>query len=222
MIATENGKPFAAFAGCANAVLLLGALICATYLATIIIDPPAIVEAPWKAAGILLFAAYAFIRGARLAGAGLVFSAAGDAALALDPPVFVAGMAFFGVAHILYLLAFWGFIRREGIDRAGALLALLLLPISLALFIWFAPGMGDLTISGAIYHAIITAMVAAALLSKAPLIARAGAVLFMVSDGLIALGLYKDIVVVPGSIWVAYSSAQLMLAKGLSARAAVR
>lgn len=204
--------------GTANAVLITGAAVSATYLATVVVDPPALIEAPWKAAGIFLFAAYAFMRGAKLAGAALVFSAAGDASLALDPPVFEAGMAFFGIAHLFYLWVFVQFIRKDGIDRRGYIVAALVIAASLAMLVWFLPGMGALTAPGLAYQTIITAMVVAAVLSKAPLIARLGAVLFMFSDALIALGLYKDIAVIPGSVWVAYATAQFMLAKGLTAQ----
>lgn len=203
-----------------NWLLYAGALVAASHLATLFIDTPVPVEASWKAAGILLFAAHAFSRGARLAGAGLLFSAAGDAALALDPPVFIAGMAFFGIAHLFYLWAFVSFIRKDGIDRRGYLFAALIIAASLAMLVWFLPGMGALTAPGLAYQAIITAMVGAAVLSKAPLLARLGAVIFMASDTLIALGLYKDIAVIPGSVWVAYATAQFMLAKGLAGRAA--
>lgn len=203
-----------------NAVLYLGALVSASYLATLFIETPVPIEASWKAAGILLFSAYAFSRGARLAGAGLLFSAAGDASLALDPPVFEAGMAYFGIAHLFYLWAFVQFIRTDGVDRRGYLFAALVAAASIAMLVWFLPGMGALMAPGLAYQAIITAMVAAAMLSKAPLLARVGAVLFMLSDTLIALGLYKNIAVIPGSIWTLYAIAQFMIAKGLPARLA--
>jgi uncharacterized membrane protein YhhN len=200
-----------------NTILYAGALVAASYLATLFIDTPVPVEATWKAAGILLFSAFAFSRGAKLAGLGLLFSAGGDAALALEPPQFIAGMAFFGIAHLFYLAAFVVLIRKDGIDKRGYGFAALIVVASVAMLAWFLPGMGDLTAPGLAYQAIITAMVAAALLSKAPLLARAGAVVFMISDAMIALGLYKNIDVLPGSIWALYAIAQFMIAAGLAA-----
>jgi uncharacterized membrane protein YhhN len=207
-----------AIAGTGERLLLLGAGVALSYLAAFAVEGPVPIEAAWKAAGILLFAAYAFSRGAKIAGAALIFSAAGDAALALEPPSFVAGMALFGIAHILYLAAFAARIGRDGFNRARPAFAAFILAASIAMLFWFLPDMGALTVPGLLYQAIITAMVVAAVLSRAPILARLGAVIFMLSDTLIALGLYKEMAVVPGSVWVLYAAAQFMLAKGLSTR----
>lgn len=202
----------------ARSLLRLGALIALSYLAAHFIEAPVAIEAGWKAAGILFFAAYAFARGAPIAGAALLASAAGDSALALRPPVFIAGMAFFGLAHLLYMAAFFLRIRRGGLDRrflwAGAVISL----ASAAMALWFLPDMGALLAPGLAYQTIITAMVATALASPAPLHGRLGAVLFMISDALIALGLYKGIAVPPSAVWIAYAAAQAMLAMALAAR----
>ncbi|MEX0645180.1 MAG: lysoplasmalogenase [Parvularculaceae bacterium] len=199
-----------------NAFLYAGALVAASYLATLFIDIPVPVEASWKAAGILLFAAYAFLRAAPIAGAALVASAAGDASLALEPPIFIAGMAFFGIAHCLYVVAFALRIRRDGLQTRFYWAAALVVAASIAMFFWFMPAMGALLVPGTLYQAIITIMVATAVLSPTPPLARLGAVIFMISDTLIALGLYKSVPFMPGAIWIAYAAAQLMLAKGLA------
>ena len=95
-------------------------------------------------------------------------------------------------------------------------MAMGVLGISIVLGVWLAPGMGGLTAPALIYQLIISLMVMLTLLSKAPLLARVGAVLFMLSDTLIAIGMFRDVAVPPGSVWITYAAAQIMLAWGLT------
>lgn len=198
-------------------LLLLGALVAFSFLADVLFIDAAFPYGPaWKVAGIVLLGCYALGRGAGVVAAALFFSAAGDVALDLEPPAMVAGMGFFGLAHLLYIAAFAVFIRQGGLSRDGAMVAALVAVVSVAMLFWFWPEMGALRLPGLFYQAIITAMVALAVLSPAPLIAKAGAAVFMLSDTLIALTLYRDIPVVPGAVWITYVAAQVMLAKGLA------
>ena len=64
-----------------------------------------------------------------------------------------------------------------------------------------------LMIPALIYQAIITVMVATAMVVKAPMIARLGAVLFMISDTLIAIAKFTDVGVPPGSVLQAWTPA---------------
>ncbi|MEQ8177298.1 MAG: lysoplasmalogenase [Amphiplicatus sp.] len=200
----------------AVAVLGLAALILISYLAAPLVDAPAAFLPVWKAAGIVLLALYAFHKRSPLAGAALAFSAVGDVMLALDPPQWMLGMAAFGLAHLFYGVAFFAFIRRDGVDRKGVPFALLVLVLSIGMGVWHFPDMGALTAPGLAYQAIITAMAMLALVSRAPTLAKVGALVFMLSDSLIALGLYKNIPAPAGSIWLTYAAAQIMLAKALS------
>lgn len=201
--------------GAANLLLMLGAATALSHLANEWVR----LEQPWgpgwKAAGIAVLALYAFSQRAQLAGFGLLFSAAGDVLLELDG-LFVFGMAAFGVAHVFYSICFANLIRRDGPNIAGWPFAVCVLAVSIVLAVWLAPGMGALLAPALIYQFVISVMVMLALLSKAPLAARLGAVLFMVSDTLIAVGLFRDVEVVPGSVWITYATAQIMLAWGLT------
>lgn len=199
-------------------LIAAGVLVSLSYLATLFIEAPFPIEPAWKASGILLLAAYAFLRGAPITGAGLLASAAGDVALALRPPVFVAGMALFGLAHLFYIAAFITRIRRGGLNTRYLWAGLAIALISALLAQWFLPDMGPLLAPGLAYQTIITVMVMSALLSPAPRMARFGALLFMLSDTLIALGLYKNIAAPPGSIWLTYAAAQAMIAFALAER----
>lgn len=167
----------------------------------------------WKAAGIVLLGLYALSQRAWLAGAALLFCAAGDVLLEL---VFVAGMGAFAVGHIFYVLAFleWG--RILGPNKRDFPIAVLVVIVSLGLLGWLLPGMGDLLIPALIYQAIITTMVATAFVVKAPMLARLGAVIFMISDTLIAAEKFAGVDVFPGAVWITYAGAQIMMAWGMS------
>ena len=169
----------------------------------------------WKAAGIVVLGLYALSQRAWLAGWGLLFSSAGDVLLELDG-LFVFGMAAFGIAHICYSGAFVNLIRRDGPNIGAWPLAMGVLGISIVLGVWLAPGMAGLTAPALVYQLIISLMVMLGLLSRAPLLARFGAGLFMLSDTLIAVGMFRDVAVPPGSVWITYAAAQIMLAWGLT------
>lgn len=167
----------------------------------------------WKAAGIVILGLYALSQRAWLAGAALLFCAAGDVLLEL---VFVAGMGAFAVGHIFYVLAFleWG--RILGPNKRDFPIAVLVVIVSLGLLGWLLPGMGDLLVPALIYQAIITTMVATAFVVKAPMLARLGAVIFMISDTLIAAEKFAGVDVFAGAVWITYAGAQIMMAWGLS------
>ena len=167
----------------------------------------------WKAAGIVLLGLYALSQRAWLAGLALLLCATGDVLLEI---VFVAGMAAFALGHIVYIFCFleWG--RTLGANKRDYPAAGIVIVISLLLMAWFFPGLGELMIPALIYQLIITTLVATALVVKAPMLARLGAVLFMISDTLIAVGKFTDVGVPPGSVWITYAGAQIMIAWGLS------
>ncbi|HEY7797808.1 MAG TPA: lysoplasmalogenase [Hyphomonadaceae bacterium] len=169
----------------------------------------------WKAAGIVVLGLYALSQRAWLAGWGLLLSSAGDVLLELDG-LFVFGMAAFGAAHICYAAAFVNLIRRDGPNIAAWPLAMGVLGVSIVLGVWLAPGMEALTAPALVYQLVISFMVMLALLSRSPLLARVGAVLFMLSDTLIAMGMFRDVEVPVGSVWITYAAAQIMLAWGLT------
>ena len=129
-------------------LLWLGVVLVASYMVTQFTAVPFPAVAIWKAAGIICFGAYAYLNGARLGAAGLFFSAAGDVALALPTANFVAGMVFFGIAHLLYTAVFYRIIKEHGANPRWLPGAALIPSISLALLVWFWPDMGALTVPG--------------------------------------------------------------------------
>ena len=167
----------------------------------------------WKASGIILLGVYALSQRAWLAALALFLCATGDVLLEI---YFVAGMAAFALGHVVYVLCFleWG--RVLGPNKRDRPVAGLVVLVSLAMVGWLTPGMGDLLIPALIYQLIITTMVATAMVVKAPMLARLGAVVFMLSDTLIAIGKFTTTDVPPGSVWITYAGAQIMIAWGLS------
>jgi uncharacterized membrane protein YhhN len=180
----------------------------------------------WKASGIVVLGLYALSQRAYVVGLGLLLSSVGDVLLEVagftgDKSWFIGGMGAFGAAHICYTFAFTTIIRREGINRGGWPFAVAVLAASIALGVWFAPGQAEanFTVPATAYQLIISVMVITAFMSKAPLLARLGAVIFMLSDTLIAVGMFAKMEVPTGSVWLTYAAAQIMLAWALSRRA---
>jgi uncharacterized membrane protein YhhN len=199
----------------ARYLFLAGAILALSHLANEWVNLAQPWGPAWKASGIVLLGLYALSRKAWPVGIGLLLSATGDVLLELDG-LFVFGMAAFGLAHISYIVAFAGVIRREGVNQAGWIFAALVIFASLGLGLWFVPGMADLLGPGLAYQLIISVMVAIAMLSKAPLLARLGAVVFMMSDSLIAVERFAGVTVLPGAVWITYAAAQIMIAWGLT------
>jgi uncharacterized membrane protein YhhN len=202
----------------AAGLLIGGGMIALSFLAARFVELPAPVEIGWKALGIALLGMGAWLSGARIAAAGLFFSALGDVFMELSPPNVAFGMAAFGAAHLFYIFAFLEILKQKGRSGRGLFFAALVVAASATMLFWFLPDMGALAAPGVCYHLIITAMVAVAVLSNASAPAKIGAAVFMLSDTLIALGLYKQIEVPPGSVWLFYSLAQISIAYAFSAR----
>jgi uncharacterized membrane protein YhhN len=204
----------------ARIVFYVGAVIALSHLANEWVKAPIPFGPAWKCAGIVLLGVYVLMRGAWLPALGFFFSAVGDVALEL-PGGMVPGMAAFGLAHVCYAATFVGYMRREGVMWKAWPLSVVVLAISGELAYWLYPGMAELTVPALAYQVIISAMVVLALMSRAPPnskigIAKIGAVVFMLSDTLIAVGLFRQVAVPPGSVWITYAAAQIMLAIGFT------
>ncbi len=120
--------------------------------------------------------------------AGLVCSLAGDIALMYQERWFTAGLAAFLAAQVLYILAF-----RPGAGRPVSVWLLLpFMVYGMLMFRILAPRLGSLKLPVFVYIVAITAMgwLAAERFvyfgGTGPLLAFAGAVLFLVSDSVLA------------------------------------
>lgn len=174
-----------------------------------------------KALGIVMLGFYALVRGAPVLMLALFASAAGDFSLALRPPALEAGIVFFGAAHLVYLSIFIAMIVREGWRRDGLILAGALILYGLAMLWWLRPGMGDLALAASVYNGVILAMAIAAGFVKGPRLIVFGALLFVISDSLLAAGWFRDVRPLDWAnpVWITYAAAQICLAIGISEKA---
>jgi len=147
----------------------------------------------------------------------LLLSALGDLFLALrrQDRFFLFGLGSFLAAHVTYLLIFIPRATWPG-GFTAALIAGLLGAAS-ALIVWLNPGLGKLRPPVFAYFAVIMAMVAASLsIPDAPWFLGAGAVLFAVSDSLIAVRKFKQpFPYIDVAVWVTYCAAQYLIVAGL-------
>lgn len=137
--------------------------------------------------------------------AGLAASLAGDVFLMLSPKFFVPGLASFLVAHLFYIALF-----MQGVGlfpRRSALVATLGVGAAMYAFLWLSGLPAGLRVPVGVYVVVIACMAAQAIGRAAVLgdgAARAvalGAVVFMLSDSLLALN--RFVVPLPlASLWV--------------------
>jgi len=147
--------------------------------------------------------------------AGLLCSLIGDIALMFPEKWFTAGLAAFLAAHVFYILAF-----RPGPGRpvsTGMLVPFVV--FGLLMFRILAPSLGRLKLPVLVYIAAITVMAALAAGrfvergGTRPLLAFAGAVLFLVSDSVLAYDRFvKNFGPAQAIILGTYFPAQLLIA----------
>jgi uncharacterized membrane protein YhhN len=147
--------------------------------------------------------------------AGLLFSAAGDVFLMLPKDRFVAGLLSFLVAHLLYIVAFSapaGFL-------AAPLLALPYLAGAGALLVILLPKTGKLALPVIVYSTALATMGWQAacrwqvMQDDASLYAMIGAILFMVSDSVLAINRFaKPFRAAEAVLLSTYFAAQTLIA----------
>lgn len=197
-----------------DASLLALALAVLAYAAGLALDLPTLRLAAKPLPALALAWWTAGAPGAALVTTGLVFSAVGDLTLDLgtEPAFFLAGMAAFAVAHAAYVAAFLAHTRRP---RLLALLPFLLWGVVLLRMV--GAGLGPLVAPVCAYAVLLVAMMwraTAASLEAGRWVAAAGAVLFGLSDSLIALDRFHA--PVPGARWLImalYWTGQLGIAR---------
>jgi uncharacterized membrane protein YhhN len=189
----------------------------AVYLVTQAWQPyPASFVVKGLSAGAL--AVLAFSAGAPVLGLALALSSLGDILLDLDPQrLFVFGLGSFLVAHLVYIFLFVRNRRRAipfGTPRV--LLAALVLLYSAAVSSWLLPSLGNLIVPVAIYMCAITAMVVSAILVRFPNPwVVVGAILFLISDSLLAVNKFKaPIPYRDYLVWSTYYAGQYGIAIG--------
>lgn len=143
----------------------------------------------------------------------LALSALGDFFLALKDQqrFFLYGLSTFLAAHVAYLAAF---LPHASVPEGGALIAVIAtLAAASAFLIVLVPRLGKMKLPVIAYFAIIMAMAAAAWsIPNASWLLGVGAVIFAISDSLIAQR--KFLKPFPGhhaAVWITYIAAQFMM-----------
>jgi len=149
--------------------------------------------------------------------AALVLSALGDFFLALKDQqrFFVVGLASFLLGHVAYVIAFAAYATFPG--GSALVVIVLALAAASAMIVWLWPNLGRLRAPVLAYFAVIMTMVATALsIPFASWILGAGAILFAVSDSLIAVRKFKTpFPYIQPAIWITYVVAQYLIVAGL-------
>ena len=151
-------------------------------------------------------------------GISLLFSTLGDVFLAIgEDRLFTFGLASFLVAHLLYVVLFvrnWP--KPMSANASQKMIAALVVIFSAVMLAWLWPSLGDLKLPVAAYLCAITGMGVAATLAgfRAWWVVR-GAMLFIVSDSMIALSKFKSPIEHSDYlIWATYYVGQLSIALG--------
>lgn len=157
--------------------------------------------------------------------AGLVFAWLGDLLLMLDGDVqFIAGIGAFLVMQACYIVAFTR-IPGPGFVRAWKVTLVPYVAIWIVVNVLVSAGVGSLRVPVLIYSAVLVTMAVSALdlvlrVPRSPGWRVAwGALIFLVSDGLIALTEFGPLSATPtlsALIMATYISAQLMIVTGLT------
>jgi uncharacterized membrane protein YhhN len=171
---------------------------------------------------LLAFAAavHPIVRERRWLMLALVFSAAGDALLAIPwwTASFVLGLAAFLLAHLCFLGALVPLARSSTRSRPRLVAVAVMCVACVGLLVWFWPQLGHegLTVPVTVYIVVLGTMVCAALLARLPTIWTAiGAVCFAWSDAMIGIGRFvlgNEALAVP--IWWSYAAAQILITAG--------
>lgn len=151
-------------------------------------------------------------------GVSLLFSSIGDVLLEISgDKMFLFGLVSFLIAHLLYIVLFARNFPRPLKTRPAQKLLIVALPIySIVMTAWLWPGLGDLSGPVIFYICAITAMVvAAALAGFASRLILVGALLFFISDSLIAINKFKfPIKYGDYLVWSTYYAAQFSITLG--------
>jgi uncharacterized membrane protein YhhN len=190
-----------------------------------------LVTAPWqpyagsaiiKGLSVGPLALLAFVAGSPVLGLALALSTLGDILLDLDPErLFVFGLGSFLIAHVVYIFLFVRNRRRTiALGASRVLLAALVLLYSIGVSAWLLPSLGGLIVPVAIYMCAITAMVVSAILARFqnPWIV-VGAILFLISDSLLAVNKFKTPIPYRDFlVWSTYYAGQYGIAIGFPTR----
>jgi uncharacterized membrane protein YhhN len=147
----------------------------------------------------------------------LAFSTAGDVLLDLDARMFAFGLGAFLLAHLAYIALF---VRNRtvgvNLDWRRMAAVAVILTFSATLSVWIVPSVGELALPVVLYICALTGMVCAAILGRFRQDwVAVGAVLFLISDSLLAIHKFKTPVPLRDYlVWTTYYLGQCGIALG--------
>lgn len=153
----------------------------------------------------------------------LLFSFAGDVFLMFEykvPSFFIYGLVSFLIAHVFYILIFIRIWKRVSVSVKWTWAIPVAIYYGALLYLLF-PSLGFMKIPVTIYGAVISIMLFSALqlvfsFRNGSLLVVAGAVLFVLSDSLLAINRFHTPVLHSGLLIMAtYAAAQYCLVKGI-------
>ncbi len=188
--------------------------------------PEGWIRSIWKTLPVALLALAVWQNaGPNLLGLALALSAVGDLALSRrGTHAFLAGMAAFALAHLVYIVLFFRLMQpgAHPPDVLHALLSGLMLGLALSCKRWLVPYVGALKLPVIAYIVILTSMGMLALWLPAQFWpVQLGAALFILSDFMLAMATFRlaDRAPMHGfisvAVWASYFLAQCFLAWGL-------
>ena len=152
----------------------------------------------------------------------LVFSLFGDVFLMFvekSPNYFMFGLVAFLLAHIMYILVF---LKHRNSSKSALVFIVILLLYAFGLFYFLMDRLGEMLIPVLIYVTVILTMSATAFLRKGSVpkisynFVLLGAILFMVSDSILALNkFYAPVPFSSISIMLTYALAQYFIVFGI-------
>ncbi len=150
-------------------------------------------------------------------GAAFLLSSFGDYFLALDDEEtnFPRGLGSFLLAHVFYLIVL---VPMAVTPQGGYLVGIAVLVfIAAGTLIWLWPKLGKLRLPVLLYMTVISAMAIAAFSVPSPWLGI-GALLFVFSDAVIAVGKFRRPVPFRGPVvWITYYAGQALIALSLLA-----
>jgi uncharacterized membrane protein YhhN len=183
---------------------------------------PASVEIVLKGLCVTLLAVIAWQADQRLLALALQLCSLGDVLLARGIDWFVAGLAAFLCAHLVYIAVFVRQRARVAESPGRYAFTASVVAYGLAFGAWLAPSLGALRVPVFCYIAAITGMLATA--GRAGYGRRwvlAGAVLFLISDSLLGAGRFKMQIPLGGLlVWTTYYAGQCAITLGVVGQAA--
>jgi len=151
-------------------------------------------------------------------GIALALSSVGDVLLDWDPKeLFIYGLGSFLLAHIAYAALFARSSKRGSGAAPGRRWAVIAVAAYAAIFAaWLIPSLGSLTVPVLVYIGAITAMMITCLMAQfTQRRIEAGALLFLISDSLLAMDKFKTPVPLRDYlVWGTYYCAQYLIATG--------